>query len=288
MRDRCTQIPFSRGGIQTALILFLVVFVAGCGQTPKEESQNIDAILSPDDSRIAFVRSFHYYFTKASVFDPSGSDETVFGETSIYIIDTSTEELTKLIKLDADVLRCDRYYCPIKVSWEGELIAYSSQDGIYIMDLHGRSRGYVDLSRGKYGPPIPLTLSGDAQKVFYLGKHPWEYDREGLYSVELDGTGKTYIADLERVGHHEIYDMIWDSTQNYILIVERPYDSKEPVVWRITPDGTGLKPSENGLTEYYRRRLGGWESDPPFSGLEKLTRDISHAEWDVPAPDEFD
>ena len=269
-------------------ILFFVMFMAGCGQTPREESQNIDAILSPDGSRIAFVRSFNYYFTKASVLDPDGSDETIFVETSIYIIDRSTGELTKLVKLNTNTFRCNKYGCPIKISWEGEFIAYSGQDGIHIMDIHERSIGHVDLLRGKYGPPIPFTLSGDAQRVFYLGKAPWEYNREGLYSVELDGTDSKYVADLKRVGHHEIYDMIWDSTQNCILIVERPYNSEEPFVWQITPDGTGLKPSENGLTEYYRRRLGGWESDPSFSGLAKLTSDISHAEWDVPAPDEFD
>ena len=196
--------------------------------------------------------------------------------------------MTKLVELDTDTSRCDRYYCPIKVSWEGELIAYSRQDGIYIMDLNGRSRGYVDLSRGKYGPSIPFTLSGDAQKVFYLGRHPWEYDREGLYSVELDGTDKTYIADLKGLGYYDIDDMMWDSTQNCILMVERPYNSEKPFIWQITPDGGSLKTSEQGLTEYYRRKLGGWESDPPFAELEELTRDISYAEWDVPAPDEFD
>jgi len=80
----------------------------------------------------------------------------------------------------------------------------------------------------------------------------------------------------------------WDSSQDCILLVERTYNSKEPVVWQISPDGADLRKSEDGLAEYLRRRLGGWESDPHFSELEKLTRDITYAEWGVPAPDEFD
>ena len=157
-----------------------------------------------------------------------GTPSSVFRETSIYIIDRSTEELAKLVKLDADTFRCDQYDCPIKISWEGELVAYSNQNGIHIVDLHGRSRGHVELSRVKYGPPIPFTLSGDAEKVFYLGRNPWEYDREGLYSVKLDGTDKTYIADLKALRFQDIRDMIWDSTQNCILLIERPFNKVLP------------------------------------------------------------
>ncbi len=273
--------------MKTAVItmstLLVAALVVGCAETPSERSQNISAILSPDGSRIAFVRSFCYYFKKASVFDLSGSEESVFEETSIYIIDRSTEELTKLIKLDADAYRCDRYHCPVNISWEGDLIAYGIQGTIFVTDLDIDNRGLVDLSREKFGPGMSFTLSSDAQRLFYPGMRP----QEGLYSVKLDGTGKLQIGELEVVKRHEIQDMLWDSTQNVILVVESPFINEEPVVWQVTTDGNWSNPSDIGLTEYRRRRLGGWESDPPFSELEKLTKDISHAEWDVPEPDEF-
>lgn len=277
-----------KAGITTMLILLLAALAVGCGETPNERSQNISAILSPGGSRIAFARSFSYYFKKASVFDPGGWEESVFEETSIYVIDRSTEELTKLLKLDGDAYRCDRFYCPVNISWEGDLIAYGVQGTIYMTDLDRNNRGTADLSREKYGPGIPFTLSGDAQRLFYVGRQPWEYEREGIYSIELDGTGKSYVADLEGVRYYEVHDMLWDSIQNVILIIERPYGNEEPVVWQVAPDGSALKRSEQGLMEYRRKRLGGWESDPPFSELEKLTDGISHAEWGVPEPDEFD
>lgn len=268
----------------TTSILLLAALAVGCAETPNERSQNISAILSPDGSRIAFARSFCYYFKKASVFDPGGSEESVFEETSIYIIDRSTEELTKLLTLDAGAYRCDRYYCPVNISWEGGLIAYIVQSRIYIIDPDGNDRGFVDLSREKFGPAIPFTLSGDAQRLFYVGMRP----QEGLYSIRLDGTGQAQIGDLEVVKLHEIQDMLWDSTQSVILVVESPFVNEKPSVWQVTTDGNWSNPSELGLIEYRRRRLGGWESDPPFSELEKLTAGISHAEWGVPEPDEFD
>jgi hypothetical protein len=274
--------------VAAMLILLLVGLIAGCGETPTEESQNIAAILSPDGSRIAFVRSFRYYIKKASVFDPDGWEEDVFAETSVYIIGRSTEELKKLHGFEDDGYRCSRDYCPVNISWEGDLIAYSDWYTIHIMDLDGRERGIVDLSREKYGPGVPFTLSGDAQRLFYIGRHPWEYDRDGLYSVDLDKMSKSYIADLVNVRYYDVYDMIWDSMQNCILMVERAYDGREPVVWQITPDGDWLKPSEGGLIEYRRRRLDGWKSAPPFPELEELTEGISYAEWGVPEPDEFD
>lgn len=274
--------------VSAALVLLFVALIAGCGGNPKEDSRNIDAILSPDGSRIAFARSFRYYFNKASVFNPGGWEETVYEEMSIYVMDRTTDELTKMAKFDEAPYHCSRYDCPVRISWEGDLIAYSVRYAIYVMDLSGDKRGFVDLAREKYGPPIPFTLSGDARRLFYLGRHPWEYDREGLYSVELDGTGKSFITELKGMGYHDIYDMMWDSSQNCILIVERAYSIAESTVWQIAPDGSGLKESERGLMEYRRRRLGGWDSKPPFSELEKLTRGISYAEWDVPPPDEFD
>jgi len=285
--------PLRKGGIWIALSLFLImlvaiVLVAGCGETPSEESQNISAILSPDGSRIAFIRSFRYYFNKASVLDPSGWEDSVFEETSIYIMDRSTGELIKLLKVDTSAYGCNMYSCFVNISWEGDVIAYSVRYGIHVLDLDGNNRGFVDFSRGKSGSSVPFTLSGDAVKLFYLGRHPTDFDRHGLYSIGLDGTGESYIADLKHARYYDIRDMIWDSARNSILVVERPYDSKEPVVWRLTTDGDWVNLSEQGLMEYQRRRLGGWESNPPFSELEELTRGISHAEWDVPAPDEFD
>jgi hypothetical protein len=254
-------------------VLLLAALIAGCGEDPSEESRNIAAILSPDGSRIAFARTFRYYFNKASVFDPGGWEETVYNQTSIYIIDRSAGELTKLSESDEDWYYCDRYYCPVNVSWENDVIAYSFQYTIHITDPDGAHKASLDISTGKFGPPIPFTLSGD---------------REGLYSIGLDGTGKSFIADLKMAGFYEIHDMMWDSGQDRILLIERTYDNVDPVVWQIDPNGKGLGRSEQGLMEYRRRRLGGWESDPPFAELEGLTRDITHAEWGVPEPDEFD
>ena len=272
----------------TASILLFAALMAGCGETPDAEVRNIAAILSPDGSRIAFVRSFHYYVNKASVFDPSGWEEDVYSETSVYIIDKSTRSVTKLGKVSEDWYYCDRYNCPVNISWEDDLVAYSTRDAVYITDLDGNGRGVIDISTRKYGPVIPLTLSGDAQKLFYLGRHPWEHDREGLYSVRIDGSDKSFISDLGNLEYYDVYDMLWYSGQDSILIVEGLYQSGDPLIWQIDPEKGGLEESLDGLQEYRRRRLGGREAEPPFPELEELTKDITYAEWDVPPPDEFD
>jgi hypothetical protein len=270
--------------ITIASILVLAVLIASCGEPINEESQNIDAILSPDGTRIAFARWFHYYVNKASVFDPGGWEETKYSEAFIYTINRSTKELTKLIEVGKEWYYCDKYYCPVHISWEGDSIAYSIWGTIYIMNPDGSGKRTVVVSTEGY-PPIPFTLSADAQRLFYLGREfNW---REGLYSVNLDGTGKFFVADLGRLGYYNIQDMVLDSNQERILLIERAYNSKEPVVWQINPDGTDLRKSEDGLAEYRRRRLGGWESKPPFAELDKLTQDITYVEWGVPAPDEF-
>lgn len=269
-----------------ASTLILAVFLASCGEPVSEESRNIAAILSPDGTQIAFARSFHYYVTKASVFDLSGWKETKYEATFIYIIDRSTKEVTRLVEVDKEWYYCDRYYCPVNISWEGDFIAYSIENTIYIISADGSGKRTLVLS--PKGPPMPFTLSADVQRLSYLGrKYHWRYDREGLYSVNFDGTGKSFVADLGRL-RYNIRDMVWDSIQAHILLVERAYNSKGPVVWQINPDGTDLMEIEDGLAEYRRRRLGGWESDPPFAELEKLTRDITYADWGIPAPDEFD
>ena len=274
--------------IITVSTLVLATFLVNCGEPVSEESQNIAAILSPDGSQIAFARSFHYYVTKASVFDPSGWRETKYEATFIYTIDRSTRKLMKLSEVDKQWYHCDRYNCPVNISWESNFIAYNTWDTIYVIHPDGTSKRSVVLTR-KYGPPTAFTLSADAEKLFYPGKeYHWEYDREGLYSVNLDGTGKSFVSDLEFLEYYDIQDMVWDSSRVQILLIERSYNSKEPIVWQINPDGTDLRESEYGLAEYRRRRLGGWESDPPFSELEKLTRDITYAEWGIPAPDEVD
>ncbi len=272
-----------------ASTLLLTALLAGCGESPNEEYQNIAAVLSPDGSKIAFVRNFHYYFNKASVVDLGGWRETVYAATIIYTIDRSTKELIKLIEVDGTWRYCSsRYDCPVNISWESNLIAYSvNQDIVQMISPDGIDEGIVNFSSGKYGPAIPFTLSGDAEKLFYMGRHPWEYNREGLYSVKLDGTDRSFVADLTGLRVYEIYDMIWDSSQSRILLIERIY-GEDTIVWQIKPDGTDLRRSERGLEEYRRRRLGGWESTPPFSQLADLTRGISHAEWGVPAPEEFD
>jgi len=272
-----------------ASILLLTAILAGCGESPNEEFQNIAAILSPDGSKVAFVRNFHYYFNKASVIDLGGWRETAYAATIIYTIDRSTRELTKLVEVDDIWHYCSsRYDCPVNISWESNLIAYSvNQDVVQVISPDGIGARTVDFSTRKYGPAIPFTLSGDAEKLFYMGRNPWEYDREGLYSVNLDGTDRAFIADLTGLRVYEIYDMLWDSGQNCILLIERVY-SENILVWQIKPDGTDLKESEQGLEEYQRRRLGGWESALSFSQLEELTRGISYAEWGIPAPEEFD
>ena len=85
-----------------ALTLVFAALLVGCGDHAREESQNVAAILSPDGSQIAFARRFHYYFDKASVLDPGGWRETVYHETSVYIMDRSTKELMKLVELGED------------------------------------------------------------------------------------------------------------------------------------------------------------------------------------------
>lgn len=268
-------------------LLLLALFLAtGCDSTPDVESQNICAILSPDGSHMAFARSFRYYTNKASVFDPGGWEESVFEETSLYILNRSTEKLTKFAKLSENRYYCDEYYCPVNISWENDTIAHTSQYAIHIVDLVGNPIGNIDFSRERLSVPVAFTLSGDAQKVYYVGMHPDEYDRQGLYSINLYGEDKTYMADLGRLGFHRIYDMVWDSGQNWILIAERSYNDNL-VIWQIAPDGSQLEPSVDGLEKYLQRRLGGWESDPPFDELEKLVTGISHEGWDIPDPDGF-
>lgn len=273
-----------RPGVISMLILLLATLISGCDEVPDERSQNISAILSPDSSRIAFARSFRYFFKKATVLDPGGFEETVFEETSIYTIDPSAEELTKLAKTGENSFICGRYDCQVNISWENDIIAYIVRNTIYIIDSYGNSIGSLDLSREKFGPAIPFTLSGDASRIFYLGMQP----EVGLYSINLDGKDKTFIGEMQRADIFEIHDMLWDSTHDVILVVNRPFDNGKPTVWEVTLDGNWSEPSERGLMEYRRRRLGGWESNPPFSELENLTKGISHAEWDIPEPDEFD
>ena len=271
------------------LVLLLVILLSGCGESPNEEFLNIAAVLSPDGYRIAFVRNFHYYFNKASIVDPGGWRETVYAATTIYIVDRSTRELTKLVEIDDDWHYCSSIYdCPVNISWESDLIGYSiGQEIVRIINPDGTDDGTVDFSSRKYGPSIPFTLSGDAEKLFYMERRPWEFDGEGLYSVNLDGTDRSLVADLTGLRIYEVHDMIWDSTQNCILLIEKVY-GEDTIVWQIKPDGTDLRISERGLEEYRRRRLGGWETDPPFFQLEDLTRDISYSEWGIPAPEEFE
>ncbi|MBM3242652.1 hypothetical protein FJZ31_40850 [Candidatus Poribacteria bacterium] len=270
--------------ITIASTLFLIVLFAGCGEPISEESQNIDAILSPDDTQIAFARWFHYYVNKASVFEPGGWRDTKYHATFIYTIDRSTKKLTKLVEVDIEgQYYCDRYYCPVSISWEDDFIAYSNWNTIYIINPDGSDKQTVVAFTEMYGSPMLFTLSADAQRLFYI-EYKWE--RAGLYSVNLDGTGKSFVTTLGSLVYN-IQDMVLDASKKHILLIERTYDSKEPVVWQLNPDGTDLRKSEDGLAEYRRRRLGGWESKPPLAELEKLTRDISYAEWGVPAPDEF-
>ena len=271
------------------LLLLLIIFLSGCGESPSEEFMNMTAVLSPDGSRIAFVRNFHYYLNKASIADLGGWRETVYASTAIYIINRSTRELTKLVEIDNNWHYCSSIYdCYVNISWEGNLIGYSvGQEEVHIIDPDGTDAGSVDFSSRKYGPSVPFTLSGDAEKLFYIGRNPWEFDQEGLYSVNLDGTDRSFVTDLTSLRIYEVYDMIWDLSQNCILLIEKVY-GEDTIVWQIKPDGTDLRRSEQGLEKYRRRRLGGWETDPPFSQLEDLTRDISYSEWEIPAPEEFD
>ena len=258
--------------------LALIALLLGCGETPDEEAWNIAAISSPDGSQVAFARSFRYYVNKASAFDPSGWEETVYEAIFVYIMDRSTGELTKLTEAERDS-------GIFGISWEGDLIAYSRWDVIYVMRPDGSSRRPVFISTGKYGPSLPFTLSGDAQALFYLGMHP-EYK---LHSIRLDDELRESVdLNLEDLRYRSIHDMIWDSSRDRILLIEASFDGSVPAIWETNPDGTNLRRTDEGLSEYRRRRLGGFEFETPFPELEKMTRDITYEEWGVPAPDEFE
>ena len=258
-------------------ILILAVFLIGCGEPISEEAQNIAAILSPNGNKIAFARWFHYYVNKVSVFDPTGRRDSKYHAAFIYTIDRSTKELTKLVEVGKDW-----YHRNIHLSWEGDFIAYSLPGTIYIMNPDGSDKRTVvtSTSTERYGPSMPFTLSADAQWLFYLdSKYHEYYGRDQLYSAYLDGAGKSFIKDLSDLGH-TIQGMMWDSSQNRILIIHWSYEDNGQVASQINPDGKDLRKSETGLEEYRRRR--------PFAELKTLTRDITYAEWDVPSPDEFE
>ena len=50
---------------------------------------------------------------------------------------------------------------------------------------------------------------------------------------------------------------------NINIQIERTNDGKDAVVWRINPDGTDLRKSEDALAEYRRRFHPDWAAGNP-------------------------
>lgn len=293
--------------IVTALIFSALII--GCDMRNDGEiedlSSNTIGILSPDGSQIVFMRHFDYdrvYPTPnflAGVGNGSGkSCDNFYDKTFIYTINRETKKLRRLGEIkDAEKDRWSQ-----NISWEGNLIAYGFGSGslnnyvhkIYVMNYDGSNNHIVVSYEPSYlVSSIPLTLSGDCQKLFYInrGEQLHLQFESSLYSINLDGTGKSLVSDLHcpdwNLYQSSIDDIMWDSRRGCIIIINCyecspfPYD-----YWQINPDGTNLRAMEpEYLAEYKRRKIYGSAVHGLLeSELEKMTRNITYAEWGVPSP----
>lgn len=260
--------------ILSALVFF--VFLSGCSSEElkseelKDESGNLAAVRSPDGSRVAFVRHFTYVrYHYDYGFPDTVTKDDVYEATFIYIIDLTTKKLKKLIEPS---------YTRTNLSWEGDLIAYYEYGNtIKTIKPDGSMQSPFCCLESHYGV-WPFTLSGDSKILFYV-----DNDYGGLKSVDLNGN-KFSGEKLNDPDCRDIEDMIWDSTQDRILLIKNVF--LEPKVWQIKPDGTELKLWPQGLAEYRRRRLGGLDF-PELRALIGISN-FTYADWGVPALEEFE
>lgn len=244
--------------------------------------------------------------------------DNFYDKVFIYTINRETKKLRRLGEIKKDTKNntiCSFSSC--NISWEGNLITYGVVIGyipedlndydvqrIFVMNYDGSNNHLVvsyKLSEPDFGlRSLPLTLSGDCQKVFYIKER--EKDLFSLYSINLDGTGNSLVSDLcpdsNRL-RYEVKDMMWDSRGSCIILisddvvrngVDPPYNDSQ-----INPDGTNLRAVEPEYLEEYKRRkiydgmLDYKRSSSVVHGLleselEEMTRNITYAEWGVPSP----
>jgi len=241
----------------------------------EDRSVNLAAILSPDSSRVAFIRNFCYQVVKNRWMQVDVA--TLYDKAFIYIMDLTNHKLTRVTEIKYSGAYTN-------ISWEGNFLAYNYYHKINVINLDGTYGCFVDddiFTKSSYDSKTPVdnfTLSPDSQGLYYLlGYH-------NLHYVNFDDGSKSFEIKLPDYKGY-ILDMVWDSNQNCILFISynEVIFGNIDTVYQINPDGTNFRESKNLLEAYCQRRLGCSNSNQ----LDDLTKNISYKEWGVPAPDKF-